>query len=167
MGLSDIADGLAVTTEQEVRGVATVDETGGDRPLAARLDEYADELPCDPGDAAAVIEAYTAGRSVGDAAHEAGLAPVTAAKTLYRCGEQVTPLSPTGREIVRDWIAGDVSRSDALTLTRASEPEFALAVFVETHDPIPGVRAICEAVRASDEPSSALTETIDDAHEYL
>lgn len=104
--LSEIAAGLELTEEQCDRGVPTVDDTG--ESLLARLESHAEALPCTPRAAATVLETHTAGRSVGDAAREAGVAPVTAAKALHRCGVVgVSPLSPTGREVVRDWLDGD------------------------------------------------------------
>ena len=138
MGLSEIAAGVEVTTEQQDTGVATVDDTDAD--LAARLSEYAEALPCEPESAATVIEAYAAGRSIGSAARIADVPPVTAAKTLHRLGESVNPLAPAARRVVRDWLDARVSRAEALELTDASEAAFALAVYAETHDPIPGAR---------------------------
>lgn len=73
----------------------------------------------------------------------AGLVPITGAKTLHLLGEPITPLGPTGRDIVRDWLAADLSRTDAVELAGCTESEFALAVYVETHDPIDEA---CEAV---------------------
>jgi hypothetical protein len=148
MGLADIAEGLEVTDEQRERGVAAVDATG--EPLAARLEPYADALPCGPGEAATVVERYAAGASVGESARATGLPPVTGAKALHLLGESVAPLGPMGREVVRDWLDARVSRSEALTLTGASEREFALAAFVETHDPIPGAREALEGALAPD-----------------
>jgi hypothetical protein len=142
MGLSDIAQGVEVTTEQRERGVATVDRTG--TPLAARLEPLEPSLPTDASVAARVIERYAAGGSVGQAAAQAGVPAVTAAKTLHLAGESVSPLGPTGREVVRDWIAGRLSRTDALALTRAAPAELALAAYVETHDPIDAVRDAVE-----------------------
>lgn len=138
MGLSDIAQGVEVTAEQRDRGVASVDRT--EASLAERLATCEAELPTDAASAAAVVQRYAAGGSVGQAAAAAGVPRVTAAKTLHLVGESVTPLSPTGREIVRDWIAGELARSEALALTRATPAEFALAAYVETHDPIPAAR---------------------------
>lgn len=65
---------------------------------------------------------------------------MTAAKTLHLVGESVSPLGPTGRAVVCDWIAGELSRSEALALTRASPATFALAAYVETHEPIAAAR---------------------------
>jgi hypothetical protein len=135
MGLSDIAAGLEVTAEQRDRGVATVDDTSVD--LEERLRARADELPCTPEAALTVVERHGAGDSVGDAAVAAAVAPVTAAKVLHRCGvDGVTPLAPTARRVLRDWLSGDLGRADALELTGATESEFALAAYVETHDPL-------------------------------
>lgn len=157
MGLSDIAAGVEVTTEQRDRGVATVDDT--DASLAAQLADYADSLPCDAASAATVVEVYAEGRSVGSTARVADVPPVTAAKTLHLLGEQVTPLGPTGRDIVRDWLTADLSRTEAIELTGVSDAEFALAAFVETHDPIPGAR---EAVAGTLEPDDAGFDPLDE-----
>lgn len=135
MGLADIAAGVEVTAEQRDRGVATVDRT--DNSLAERLAPHERALPCCAETAASVVEQYAGGGSVGAAARTAGTAPVTAAKVLHLLGEPVSPLGPTGREVVRDWLAGNLSRADAVELACATETAFALAVYVETHDPIP------------------------------
>ena len=143
MGLSDIAAGIEVTAEQDDRGVATVDDT--EASLVERLAAHEDDLPCTAEAAATVLDAHSAGTSVGESAREADLAPMTAAKALYRCGVAgVCPLGPTGREIVADWVAGDVARSTARELTDASEADFALTAYVETHDPIPELSGIAD-----------------------
>jgi len=153
VALDELAAGLEVTTEQRQRGVAVVDRTEAD--LAARLAPFDADLPCDPAAAATLVEAYAGGRSVGDAARAAGLAPVTGAKALHLLGEPVSPLGPTGREVVRDWLAADLSRAEALELAGASETEFGLAVYVETHDPLAGAReAVADAL--ADERDAAV-----------
>jgi hypothetical protein len=146
MGLSDIAAGIEVTAEQRDRGVATVDGTADG--LRERLAPHGDDLPCTPAAAATVLEAYTAGTSIGDCADAAGVAPMTAAKALHRCGvEGVTPLGPEARRVVRDWLAGGIARHEAAELVAADEAEFALAAYVEAHDPVPGlVEAAARAV---------------------
>lgn len=167
MGLSELAEGLEVTESQQERGVATVDTTDAD--LAERLAPFAGDLPCAPGEAATVLERYAEGASVGVAAHTAGVAPVTAAKTLHLLGESVSPLGPTGRDIVRDWIAGSLSRSEALELTRVGQTEFALATYVETHDPIEEACAAVEGVLAADRltDESPLADATGDATDLL
>lgn len=147
MGLSDIAaEAGTTTTEQRDRGVAAVDDT--ERSLSCQLGEYAAALPCTPGEAAAVLREHVAGAPVEASAREAGVPPVTAAKTLHLLGvEGVCPLAPTARQVVADWTRGEVSRSDAVELTGASDAEFALAAFVETHDPLEGARGVVERVR--------------------
>ena len=159
MVLSDIAAGVTVTAEQRDRGVATVDET--DASLAERLAEYGEALPCEPAAAATVVAVYAEGRTVGAAARVASVAPATAAKTLHLLGEEVSPLGPTGRELVRDWLSGHLSRTETLELAGASERELALAAYVETHDPLAGA---CEAVATalSPERTDALAETRSD-----
>ncbi|MFB6142622.1 MAG: hypothetical protein ABEJ30_04685 [Halorientalis sp.] len=160
MALSDIAEGVAVTAEQRDRGVATVDETGA--PLAERLADHAAALPCDPVATATVVEAYAGGAAVDAAGHAAEVAPVTAAKTLHLLGEQVSPLGPTGRDVVADWVAGHLSRTEALELTGASERELALAAYVETHDPIAEAREAVAATLAPDRPDDGLADTHSD-----
>ena len=147
MGLSEIAAGIEVTATQDARGVATIDAT--DATLEERLESFAAELPCEPAAAATVLERYTAGDAVGTAGRAAGIAPVTAAKTLHLLGESVSPVGPMGREIVADWIAGDLTRTEALELTRLGEREFALAAYVETHDPLESARGAIEGVLAA------------------
>lgn len=166
MALSDIAAGIEVTARQRERGVASVDETAP--ALVDRLRPHAESLPCTPEAAATVVETHADGTSVGECAREAGITPVAAAKTLHRCGvDGVNPLAPTARRIVRDWTAGDISRADALALTGGDEAEFALAAYVETHDP---EAALVEAVTRVDVQTTgreALCEAMPDADEYL
>jgi hypothetical protein len=171
MTLSDIAAGIEVTTKQRERGVPTVDGTETD--LADRLASHADVLPCPPEAAATVLDRYASGTSVGDVARAADVAPMTAAKTLHLCGEAgVSPLGPVGRDVVRDWLAGDVSRADAVTLTGATPTEFALAAYVEAHDPVVGLVEAAEAAltpagNASVTKREALAETMTDATDLV
>ncbi|WP_338740177.1 hypothetical protein [Haloplanus salilacus] len=159
MALSDIAAGIEVREGQRDRGVTTVDAT--EDGLAARLDDHAERLPCTPEAAANVLETYAAGTSVGDCAREAGIAPMTAAKLLHRCGVTgVSPLAPTATRILRDWLDGDLSRSEAVDLTGVDEATFALATFVETHDPIP---ELTDAVEGVLEPDATATVAKRDA----
>ncbi|WP_225335766.1 DUF7858 family protein [Halomicrobium urmianum] len=144
MALSDIAAGLEATTEQRDRGVATVDRTAAD--LADRFAKLDADLPYEPEAAATVVETYAEGSSVGDAGHAAEVPPVTAAKTLHLLGEQVCPVGPCGRELVRDWIEGRLSRDEAATLAGVGPREFALVAYVETHDPLPEAREAAEGV---------------------
>ncbi|MFB6297714.1 MAG: hypothetical protein ABEH56_04265 [Salinirussus sp.] len=146
MGLADIAAGIEVTAEQRDRGVATVDDT--DASLAEQLEPFAAALPCEPDAAGTVLDRYAAGGSVGAAARAADLASTTAAKTLHLLGESVSPVGEVGRQAVREWIAGEVSRSEALELARVSEAELALAAYVETHDPLDGGRAVVQSAVA-------------------
>ncbi|MFB6109153.1 MAG: hypothetical protein ABEJ82_10015 [Haloplanus sp.] len=163
MGLSDIAAGVEVCDRQHERergrGVASVDATGDG--LVARLDAHADALPCTSAAAATVVESYAAGTSVGACADEAGVAPMTAAKVLHRCGVAgVSPLSPTGRQVLRDWLSGDIPRSEARALADADRAEFALGAYVETHDPVP---ELAEAVEGEHEPGSTASVAKRDA----
>jgi len=166
MGLSDIAAGVTVTERQQERGVATVDDT--DATLAERLAEFEKSLPCSSEAAATILERYVEGGSVGAAGRAAGVPPVTAAKTLHLLGESVSPAGPTAREVVRDWIAGDLSRTDALTLSRLGETEFALAVYVETHNPLEAACTAVEGVLAArDQHDQPLAETMSDADDLF
>ncbi|MFC7097493.1 hypothetical protein [Halobaculum marinum] len=164
MTLSDIAAGIEVTTSQERRGVAAVDDTDGD--LATRLAAHADALACTPEAAAVVLRHHARGVSVGESAREANVAPMTAAKVLHRCGIQgISPLAPTARRIVRDWLAGELSRADALELAGCGEAEFALAGYVESHDPIPELAdaargALAEGTNASVAKRDSLDDTM-------
>lgn len=164
MALSDIAAGIEVQDSQRDRGVTTVDATEGG--LAARLDDHAERLPCTPEAAASVLETYAAGTSVGDCAREAGIAPMTAAKLLHQCGVTgLSPLTPTTTRILRDWLDGDLPRSEAIDLTGADEAAFALATFVETHDPDPDLTDAVEGVLEPDATATvakrdALAETM-------
>jgi len=159
MGLSDIAAGIEVHDRQRDRGVPTVDATGDD--LVARLESHADALPCTPEAAASVLETYAAGTSVGDCAREAGIPPMTAAKLLHRCGiTGLSPLAPTARDIVRDWLNGDLPRTEAVELVGADEADFALATYVETHDAVP---ELADAVAGALEPDSNATVAKRDA----
>jgi hypothetical protein len=159
MALSDIAAGIEVREGQHDRGVPTVDAT--EDGLAARLEDHAERLPCTPEAAASVVEAYAAGTSVGDCAREAGLAPMTAAKLLHRCGVTgLSPLTPTATRILRDWLDGDLPRSEAVALTGADEAAFALATFVETHDADPD---LADAVEGVLEPDGTATVAKRDA----
>lgn len=169
MGLSDIADGIAVTERQRDRGVATVDRT--DPTLNAAVARYADDLPCEAEAAAVLVDAFVGGESVGDAALSAGLPAMTGAKTLFRLGfEGLSPLSPLGRDVLQDWLDGEIGRTDAKDLTGASDAEFALATYLETHDPLPGAReriatVMREETNASVAKRDALADTMSDASE--
>jgi hypothetical protein len=150
MGLSDIAAGIEVHERQRDRGVPTVDATGED--AVARLDAHADALPCTPEAAATVLETYAAGTSVGECAREAGVPPMTAAKLLHRCGiTGLSPLAPTARDILRDWLDGELPRTEAVELIGADEADIALATYVETHDPVP---ELADAVAGVLEPDA-------------
>jgi hypothetical protein len=158
VSLEDIAAGVTVTHEQRdrARGVPEVDETGED--LTARLEPHADALPCTAAAAATVVETYGPGTGVGDAARAAGVAPMTAAKVLYRCGVAgVCPLAPTAREVVRDWLDGRLSRTEAETLAGADEAAFALGAYVETHEAVPELAAAVEGVLAPETDATAVT----------
>jgi hypothetical protein len=134
--LSEIASGVETVTEQQERGVVTVDST--DDSLAERLAVGAEALPCTPEAAAVVVESHARGVSVGESAREAGIAPVTAAKALHRCGVVgVSPVGPTARDVIRDWLSGSLPRSDARELVGCDGATFALAAYVESHDSVP------------------------------
>ncbi|MFW5938985.1 MAG: hypothetical protein ACOCQU_00880 [Halolamina sp.] len=166
MTLSEIAAGIEVTAEQEARGVTAVDETGADLP--ERLRPHAEALPCTPEAAATVVERHAAGTSVGESARAAGIAPVTAAKALHRCGVSgVTPLSPIASEIVRDWQAGELSRGEALELTGASEAEFALGSYIESHEPDSALSAAAADVGSPTGGDDPLADAVGDVDEFF
>lgn len=166
MTLSDIAAGIEVTAEQERRDVAAVDETGA--ALVERLRPHADVLPCTPEAAATVVETHAAGTSVGESARAAGIAPVTAAKALHCCGVSgVTPLSPLAREIVRDWMTGELSRTEALELTGTTEAEFALGAYIESHEPHPELAEATADLGSSAAEANPLADAVGDADEFF
>ncbi len=167
MGLSEIAAGIEVTESQEEHSPATVDTT--DASLAERLGPFASEFPCSAEAAATILERYSEGKSVGDAGRAAGVAPVTAAKTLHLLGESVSPVSPLGAEIIQDWIAGQLSRTEAMELSQLGENEFTLAVYVETHDPLEEACAAVEGVLAARQTDQQrpLAETMSETTDLL
>lgn len=170
VGLTEIASGLEVTAKQRERSVAVID--GTEASLPERLRPFAGELPCSPAAAATVVEVYARGASIGAAAGAAGLAPIEGAKTLHLLGESVTPFGPTGRRVVRDWLSADLSRSEAIALTGASPAEFALASYVETHEPIAeAVTAVAGVLEmdgnAAVAKRDALDETMSDVTDLL
>lgn len=165
MALSDIAADLEVTTEQQERGVATSDETWA--TLADRLAAFEDDLPCSPAPAAAVVEAYAGGASVGRAAAIADLPETTAAKALYLLGEPVDPLTPTARRVLDDWLAGDLSRTEAQSLSGVSADEFALGAYVATHEPIAGAESAVADALAPADTGNPLSDAVGDGDEWF
>jgi len=143
MALSEIAAGVEVTAEQDDRGVATSDET--ERSLEERLAEFEADLPCSAATAAELVDAYTEGAAIGRAAAVGEVPKTTAAKTLYRLGEPIDPLTPTAKRVMDDWLAGDLSRTEAKTLANVGDEAFALGAYVATHDPIDGVESVIAA----------------------
>lgn len=171
MELSDIADGLEVVDEQDERGVATVDDTG--RDLAERLADHEADLPCDAATAAALVEAFTGGGDVAAAAAAADVAPATAARALHLLGvDGVSPLAPDERAPVRQWLAGECSRTAARSAAGVDEEAFALAAFVEARAPLDGAReALDGALAPGEDPAvekrDALDGTMSDADDLL
>lgn len=165
MGLSDIAAGIEVTTEQRDRGVATTDDTA--TSLDERLAPFADELPCQPTAAARLLDAYADGASIGRAAAAAGVPPTDASKALYRLGEPIDPLSPTAERVIDDWLAGELSRTEARTLANVGDAEFALGVYVATHEPIEGAEHAVADALAIGHRTDPLADTRDDVEEWM
>jgi hypothetical protein len=107
-------------------------------------------------DIAASIEVTTEQRA-------RGLAPATGARTLHRLGEPVCPLSSVERDVIRDFLDARVGRIEAVSLP-TSETAFAIGVYCETHDPIPGVVEALEealAVEATDPLADARSDVGD------
>ncbi|WP_423743580.1 hypothetical protein V5735_11105 (plasmid) [Haladaptatus sp. SPP-AMP-3] len=171
MALSNIAAGLEVTAEQQEYGVATVDDTG--RDLRERLAPFGDALPCETDAAVTIVETHASGTSVGESARRAGVAPMTAAKTLHLLGVRgISPLSSIGHELIEDWLSANCSRSEALALSGANETEFALATFIETHEQLDGAAEVLESALAMNgdaavEKRDALAETMSDVGDLL
>lgn len=162
MGLTEIAAGIEVTESQRDRGVAAVDDT--DASLAERLAPFGDELPCSSEAAATIVDAYASGNAVDSCGHIADVPPVTAAKTLHLLGEQVSPVGPHGREIVRDWLEGRLGRTEAMTLAGVGERTFALAAYIESHEPLPEARDAVEGALSTttDDPLGDARSDLDD-----
>lgn len=165
MALSEIAAGVEVTTEQREHGVATTDETGA--TLAERLVQFDDQLPCSPETAAEIYTAYVEGAAIDRAAAVAAVPETTAAKTLYLLGEPIDPLTPTATRVFDDWLAGEISRTEAKALVGIGEAEFALCAYVSTHEPIEGAEsAIAETVSVPDS-NDPLTEARSDLGDLI
>lgn len=165
MGLDDIAAGVQVTDEQRERGVATADGTSA--PLAERLGDYAEELPCTATEAANVVRAYGEGASIGRAAAVAGLPRSTAARTLYLLGEPVDPLAPAARRVLEDWLAGELSRTKARTLAGVGPQEFALGAYVATHEPLEGTESVVADALAVECDADPLADARSDVGDWL
>lgn len=163
MGLSEIAAGLEVTAEQHEHGVTMRDET--DTSLTERLAPFEEQLPCSPAAAATLFDAYLEGTSIGRAAAVAEIPETTAAKTLYLLGEPIDPLTPTAKRVFDDWLAGELSRTEAKQLAGVGESEFALGAYLATHDPIADAESVVvETVSASgggDPLSDARSDLVD------
>lgn len=171
MALQDIAAGLEITEKQQDKGVATVDKT--ERNLTDRLAPFADELPCNVEKAASIVQEHASGSALDKIGMNVGIPTITVAKTLHLLGiEGICPLTPQSREIVRDWLHAEVGRSTARELTGASETEFQLTVYIETHEPLEGAAEAIEPTltagsNASIEKKELLQETmstVDDLH---
>jgi hypothetical protein len=165
MGLSEIAAGIEVTAEQRDRGVATRDET--DTSLAERLASFDEQLPCLPASASTLLETYFRGASVGRAAAVAGVPKTTAAKTLYLLGEPIDPLTPTAKRILDDWLAGDLSRTEARRLAGVGKSEFDLGAYVATHDPIEGAESVLAATASVAADSDPLSDARSDLGDLI
>lgn len=165
MGLSDIAAGLEVTTEQRDHGVAAADET--ETSFAERLAPFDPKLPCSAETAAALVEAYGEGASIDRAAAVADVAPTTAAKTLYLLGEPIDPLSPTARRVLDDWLAGKLSRTEAQRLANVGESEFALGAYIATHEPIEAAEPIVADALSVDGMADPLSEARSGIDDWL
>lgn len=165
MGLADIAAELEVTTEQRERGVATVDET--DTPLAERLSPLSEELPVSPETAATLVEAYAEGASIGRAAAVADVAETRAAKTLYLLGEPVDPLTPSATRVLEEWLAGDISRAEAETLTGVGTREFALGAYIATHEPLEAAEAAVTDALSVDRTGDPLADARSGVDDWL
>jgi hypothetical protein len=165
MGLSEIAAGVEVTDEQRERGVATGDGTAA--TLAERLAGFAGELPCSPEAAATVVEAYAEGASVGRAAAVAELPETTAAKALYLLGEPIDPLTPTAERVLEDWLAGELSRTEARRLAGVGDDEFALGAYVATHEPIDGAESTVAEALSPTRTVDPLSDARGDVDDWL
>ena len=140
MGLSEIAEGLEITTRQHERNIQPVDDTVTD--LTARLQTHAESLPCSPETARDVLQVYAQEMTVPRAAEAADVSSVTVTKLLHRCGvDGLSPLSERGTNVLTEWLNGAASRSAILDHETIDEREFALATYLQTHAAIPELEA--------------------------
>lgn len=165
MALSDIAAGLEVTTEQHERGVATSDETSA--TLVERLARFDDALPCPADAAATLVDTYAGGASVGRAAAVAEVPKTTAAKTLHLLGEPVDPLTPSAKRVLEDWLAGEISRTEARRLIGVGDEEFALGAYVATHEPIADAESAVADALSPARDVDPLSDALGDADDWL
>lgn len=170
MALADIADGVRSVEKQQRRDVAVVDAVGGS--LADRLERCASDLPCSPRDAASLARRFASGTSVERSAEAVGITRTVAAKTLHLLGfSGVVRLDRDDRTVVRRWIDGEIERTAARRRTGLDEATFALAVYVETHEPLAAARAALDpalATRAVDptDQQRALRDTMSDPTDF-
>jgi|APHM01.1.fsa_nt_gi hypothetical protein len=140
MGLTEIAEGLEITTRQHERTIHPVDDTVTD--LSARLQTHAESLPCSPETARDVLQVYAQEMAVPPAAEAADVSSVTVTKLLHRCGvDGLSPLSEKDNEVLADWLNGVESRSAILDDETIDERGFALATYLQTHAAIPELEA--------------------------
>ena len=147
MELSELAEGLVVTDRQRKRDVSIVDRT--DEMLTERLSKYSSVLPTEPAEAATMIELYVSGNDVETIADELGQVPMIVAKTLHITGmDGISPLAPEDREPLYRWLRGGISGAEAKRQLDVNEYEFALAAFVESHDPHESIATAVEGALA-------------------
>jgi hypothetical protein len=166
MTLADIAEGIEVVETQREREVAAVDVAG--ESLADRLESCASALPCSADQAADVAREYAATGSLDRTAEASDVTRTIAAKTLHLLGfEGVVRIDPADRAIVGRWIDGEIDRTTACRRSSLGERTFALAVYVETHEPLPAARAAVEPALTIDRATAVdrrdtLQETMSD-----
>lgn len=152
MSLADIAEGVRSVETQHTRDVAIVDAVN--ESLADRLEGFASDLPCSPTQADRLARQFGAGESIESCAETVGVTRTNAARTLHLLGfAGVITVDPVDREIIKQWINGEIDRITANRRTDLDKSRFALAVYVETHEPLTETRAAIE-------PTVSLSENI-------
>lgn len=137
---------------QHTRDVAVVD--AANESLADRLEDCASDLPCSPTAASHLARQFRAGESIEACAETVGVTRTNAARTLHLLGfAGVITVDPVDREIIKQWINGEIDRTTATRRTDLERSRFALAVYVETHEPLTEDQAAIE-------PTISLSENI-------
>jgi|GEM_PF-423496 len=170
MALADIAEGIRSVEKQQHRDVAVVDAAG--TSLADRLETCASDLPCSPPEAASLARQFAGGAPVERCAETVGVTRTVAVKTLHLLGfSGVVTVDRDDRTVVRRWIDGEIDRTTVRRRTGLDESTFALAVYVETHEPLAAAQAVLDPARTTTDgdptdQQRALQETMSDPTDF-
>jgi hypothetical protein len=71
------------------------------------------------------------------------------------------------RRIVRDWLDGQLPRSEAFELTGATDAEFALGTYIETHEPASELVTAVAPLGRETGAEAPLADAVGSADEFL